>query len=119
MNAYADAGQASKEAMDTVLKSLSAVTKGFQQIAAETGDFAKRNYESSSRFAEELAQTRTPDKALELQSAYLKNSYEAWVAQASKIGDIYAEVARESFKPFENGVAKATNYAQNAAPDAN
>lgn len=115
MNMYADAGQASKEAMDNVLKSISAMTKGFQQIAAETGDFTKRNYETSTKMLEELAQTRTPDKVIEVQTNYMKSCYEAWVSQASKINEIYAGVARETFKPFENNLNKAANFAQDAS----
>ncbi len=114
MNTYADAGQAGKEAMDTFIKSVSTMTKGFQQIAAENGDFTKRSFENSTKLLEELAQTRTPDKAIEIQTAYLKSSYEAWMTQASKIGEIYTNIARETFKPFEQNVNKAASYAQDA-----
>ena len=34
-------------------------------------------------------------------------SYEAFVAEATKIGDLYAELAKEAYKPFELIVAKA------------
>ncbi|WP_427023272.1 phasin family protein [Aureimonas ureilytica] len=118
MNMYADAGQAGKEAMDTFIKSVSTVTKGFQQIAAETGDFTKRSYETSAKMLEELAQTRTPDKAIEIQTAYFKSSYDAWMAQATKMNELYANIARETFKPFETSVNKATSYAQDAMQQA-
>lgn len=118
MNAYADAGQVGKEAMDNFIKSVSTLTKGFQQIASETGEFTKRNYETSAKMLEELAQTRTPDKAIEIQSAYAKNFYEAWVSQATKIGELYTNIARESFKPLETNLNKATSYAQDSVQQA-
>ncbi|RUU57097.1 phasin family protein, partial [Mesorhizobium sp. M2C.T.Ca.TU.009.01.2.1] len=33
--------------------------------------------------------------------------YESFVAEASKIGNLYAELAKEAYKPFESVVAKA------------
>ena len=46
-------------------------------------------------------------KAIEIQTDYAKSAYEGFVAQATKIGELYADLAKETYKPFEAYVAKA------------
>ena len=47
------------------------------------------------------------EKAIELQTEYAKTSYEGFVAKATKIGELYSDLAKESYKPFETLLAKA------------
>ena len=44
---------------------------------------------------------------MEVQSEYLKSSYEDFVAQSTKLGELYAGLAKEAYKPFEGVMAKA------------
>ena len=41
------------------------------------------------------------DKAIEVQSAFVKSAYETYLARVTKIGELYAEFAKETYKPFE------------------
>ena len=43
-----------------------------------------------------------------LQQAYFKTADEGFVVQATKIGGLYADLAKETYKPFEDYVAKIT-----------
>ena len=47
------------------------------------------------------------EKAIEIQTDYAKQTYEGFVAEATKLGELYAELAKEAYKPFEALVAKA------------
>lgn len=107
MTAYEDANKFSKDALDNTMKSFSAVTKGFQQIAAETTDFTKRSYEHSAKVFEQLTQVKSFDKVVEVQNDFAKAAYQAWVAQATKMGELYADIAKEAYKPFENTLSAA------------
>ncbi|WP_062202459.1 phasin family protein [Aureimonas sp. AU12] len=118
MNVYEDANKAGKESMDNALKSFSAVTKGFQQIASETGEFSKRSYEQTAQMFEKLTQVKTLDKAVELQTEYARSAYETWMSQATKMGEMYAEIARETYKPFENTALAAGKFGTDAAKQA-
>ncbi|MBC8130235.1 MAG: phasin family protein [Rhizobiaceae bacterium] len=109
MNTYEDTGKMSKEAMDNAMKSFSVMTKGMQQIAAETTDFTKRSYEHSAKTFEQLAQVKSLDKVVEVQNEYAKSAYQAWVAQATKMGELYADLAKEAYKPFETMMSSAAN----------
>jgi phasin family protein len=114
MSNFDEAGNVSKDAMDNAMRSFSAMTRGFQQIAAETTEFTKRSYEQSARMFEQLAQSRSLDKALEVQNEYAKNAYQEWVSQATKMSEIYSGMAREVYKPFEASMTNAANAGQAA-----
>ncbi len=47
------------------------------------------------------------EKAIEIQTDYAKSAYEGFVSQATKMGELYADLAKEAYKPFETLVAKA------------
>mgnify|MGYP001628034942 FL=1 len=94
--------------MDNMLTAYSSMTKGFQQIAAEAADYSKKSYEDSAAAFEKLVTAKSLDKAFEVQSDYAKTSYEGFVAQATKMGELYTDLAKEAYKPFEDAVAKAS-----------
>lgn len=97
-----------KEGMDVAMSSFGAWSKGAQAIAAEIADYSKKSVEDSAAAWEKLLGAKTPDKALEVQSAYLKSSYEDFVAEATKIGELYVDLAKEAYKPFEGAFARAS-----------
>lgn len=106
MNSFEDAGKFGKEMMDNNLKSMAAATKGFQALAAEGAEFSKAQFETGSATLEKMFSAKSLEKAMEIQADYLKNSYEAYVAQTTKVTDMIADIASEAYKPFEKAVAK-------------
>src|SRR5262252_11058107 len=91
----------SKDNMDIAMKSFGAVSKGVQAIAVEVADYSKKSFEEGSAAAEKLLGAKSLDKALEIQADYAKTAYEGFVAQATKISELYADLAKETYKPFE------------------
>jgi hypothetical protein len=104
---FEDAGKFGKEFADTGLKSFASVSKGVQAIAIETTEYTKKSFEAGSAALEKLFTAKTLEKAIEIQTDYAKQAYEGFVAQATKLGELYAEVAKDAYKPFESIVAKA------------
>jgi hypothetical protein len=107
MQSFDDAGKAGKEFMDTGLKSFAAVSKNAQAIAVEATEYSKKAFESGSAAFEKLTSAKSLDKAFEIQTDYAKTAYEGFVSQATRMGELYAEMARDAYKPFESVVAKA------------
>jgi len=104
---FEDLQQVGKENVDATLKSLGALTKGAQAIAVEVADYSKKSFEDSSAALEKMFGVKSLDKALEVQTEFAKSAYEGFVAKASKLGELYADLAKESYKPFEAMLAKA------------
>ncbi len=96
-----------KEQFDAAVASAGTCTKSLQAIAAAYGDYTKKSFEEGSAFIEKLAGVRSLDKALEVQTSYAKSAYETFVAESTKIGELYKDFAKEAYKPFEGFLAKA------------
>ena len=98
-----------KDNMDATLKSFGAVSKSVQAIAVEVADYSKKSFEEGTAAIEKLFGAKSVEKAIEVQSDYVKSTYEGFVAEATKLGELYADLAKESYKPFESYLAKATS----------
>jgi hypothetical protein len=96
-----------KDNADAALKSFGAVSKGAQAIAIESADFAKKSFEQGTATIEKLVGAKTLDKAIEIQADYVRSAYEGVVAQTTKIGELYASLAKDVFKPYETLAAKS------------
>lgn len=97
-----------KDNVEATLKSVGAASKAFQAIAAEVTNYAKKSFEDGTAAMERLLGAKTFEKAIEVQSEYVKTSYEGFVTEATKLGELYADLAKESYKPFEGYLAKVT-----------
>lgn len=104
---FEDLQQVSKDNVEVAMKSVGALSKGAQAIAVEVADYSKKSFEDGTAALEKLFGVKSFEKAIELQTEFAKTSYEGFVAKASKIGELYADLAKESYKPFESMFAKA------------
>ena len=99
----------SKNNFDATVRSYSELNKGFQAIAAKITDYSKQAFEDATRAFEQLAGAKSLEHVFEIQSQYAKKAYDSWVAEASKLGEMYVAVARDAYKPVEKVVAKRTS----------
>ena len=97
-----------KDSVDAAIKALGAVSKSAQAIAVETVDYSKKAFEESTATIEKLFGAKSVEKAIEIQQDYLKSAYEGFVAQATKIGELYVDLAKEAYKPYEGYLSKLT-----------
>jgi phasin family protein len=97
-----------KDNMEMALTSLGAWTKSAQAIAVEVADYSKKSVEDSAAAWQRLIGAKTMEKAMEVQSEYLKSSYEDFVAEATKLGELYVDLAKQAYKPIEGALAKAS-----------
>lgn len=109
---FDDANLFGKDAMDSVLKSYSTATKGFQAIAAEAADYSKKSYETGLAHFEQLASAKSIEAVFELQANYAKNALESYIAEMTKIGEMYQSLAKDAYKPVEATAQKAAATAK-------
>lgn len=91
-----------KDSVEVALNSLSAWTRSAQAIAVEIADFSQKSLAGSAAAWEKLVEAKSFEKAVEVQGQYLKSSYEDFVAQATKVGDLCADLAKDTCKPFQD-----------------
>ena len=78
-----------------------------QAIAAEMTDYTKRSFEESTTTFEKLLSAKSVEQAIEIQSGFAKRAYDGYMHQLSKIGGMYAELAKEAYKPVEKALQGA------------
>ncbi|CAN5217294.1 phasin family protein [soil metagenome] len=100
--------QYGKEQFDAAVASANTFSSGLQSIATAYGEYAKKSFEDTKGFVEKLSGVKSIEKAIELQTEYAKTSYETFVAESQKIGELYTDLAKQAFKPFEGFVAKVS-----------
>jgi hypothetical protein len=103
-----DIQQYGKEQLETVVASATSVQHGVQAIALAYGDYAKKSFEDGKALAEKLSSVKSLDKAIEVQTDYVKTAYDGFVAESQKLAGLYADLAKQTFKPLEGLVAKFT-----------
>lgn len=104
---FEDAGKYGKDFLDSGLASFTAVTRDAQAISTEASDYAKKVFETGTATLQNLVSAKSIEKVVEIQSAYARQAYEGFVAEATRISELYADMAKDAYKPFESVVAKA------------
>ena len=103
---FEDIQKLGKDNVDVAMQQFGTVSKGWQAIAAEFADYSKKSFENGSAALEKLIGAKSLDKAIEVQSEYVKSAYEGFVAQSTKLGELYTDLAKETYKPLEGFIAK-------------
>ena len=101
--------KSSKDNYDAMLRSYGELNEGFQAIAKRWTEFSKQSFEDASRTWEQLMGVKSLDQAFEIQTNYAKRAYDNWMAEVSKIGEMYRSAASGAYKPVEQAVSKYTD----------
>jgi len=72
-----------------------------QATGTEASDYSRRSLENSTSFVARLLGAKSFDSVIQIHSEYAKTSYEGFVAQAKKMGELYSDLAKEFFKPIQ------------------
>ncbi|MEM7192323.1 MAG: phasin family protein [Pseudomonadota bacterium] len=98
-----------KDNYEAVVKSCGEMNKGFQEIGASFTDYSKQAFADATSTFEKLSGAKSLEHAMEIQTDYAKSAYEKWMAEMTKIGEMYASVAKKAYKPVEKAVSKTTS----------
>ena len=96
----------SRDGLDAAVHSFGEVNNGFQSIAAEVTDYSKKAFEDSFRALEQILGAKSVGQAIEIQSQFAKKAYDTYIAEMSKLGEMYVGLARNVYKPVQQATAK-------------
>jgi hypothetical protein len=104
---FEDFQKLGQQNVDTAMKMFGEWSKGWQAIAAEMTDYTKRSFEEGTATVEKLMTAKSFEQAVEIQTGFAKRAYDDYMHQVSKIGGLYAELAKEAYKPVEKALQGA------------
>jgi hypothetical protein len=96
-----------KNGFDAAVSSFGEMNKGLQAIAAEVTGYSRKAFEDGTRAFEQLLGAKSFEQVIQIHSEYTKNAYDTYIAELSKLGEMYAGLTRNAYKPVEQAAAKA------------
>ena len=72
-----------------------------EEIFTEGTDYTKKLMDTRLVFVEKLLGAKSLDTVIQVQSEYAKTLYADFAAQATKMGELYSNLAKACFKPIE------------------
>lgn len=90
-----------KDSVERTSRSIAAVAQEMQDLVADAADYSRSSFTASTRALERLLGASSVEKALEIQAAFAKTSYEGFITHTTRVGEAMTNIARESVKPFE------------------
>lgn len=101
MKGFEDFQKLGQTNMDATMKMWGDMSKGWQAVAAEFSDYTKRSFEDGTSTLEKLMGAKSLEQAMDIQTKYVKRSYDEYMHQMAKVGTMYAELAKEAYRPME------------------
>lgn len=78
-----------------------------QTIANAYRDYTRKSLEEFGSFVEQISGVRSIEKAMTVQSEFVKRAYENSVAESQKICELHNRLARQTLDPFKGLTGKA------------
>jgi hypothetical protein len=79
-----------------------------QAIVVELADYSQQSLDQGSAALNKLLAAKTIDTAVALHGEYMRTAYQDFVARTAKLGEIYTELAKDTYRPFERYLATAS-----------
>lgn len=89
-----------QENVEAVVTSSKIAAKAAESLGAELAAYSKKTYEDGMAAAKELTSCKSVTEFVEKQTAFTKASFEGFVAEATKLNEMYAAAAKEAFAPL-------------------
>ena len=97
---FEDASQFGQENVEAMVASSKVIAKAAEEMNAEVIAFSKKNYEDSMAAMKEMGAVKSVSEFFEMQTTLAKTSFEGFVAEATKLNEMYAAAAKDAFAPI-------------------
>jgi ribosomal protein S17E len=87
-----------KSTKEFPMTDMTVIQDKMKAIASAHADYTKSSFEANKAYMEKLATTKAPDQAMQITSDHMKSAYETFVAEATKIGDMYKDFFKSVFE---------------------
>jgi phasin family protein len=93
--------------LEAVLKASQIYTSGVQEISKQMAASGKTSFEEHVAFTRSLIGVKSVKEAVDLQTGFVKSSFEKAVAEANKITDASVKLSEQAIAPLTARVALA------------
>ena len=111
---FADMNAHSKRNLEAVVASMTAATKGAEALGAQVTAYSKKAAEDHIAAAKTLTSAKSLQEAVELQTAYAKSFFDAYLAEANRWSDTVSGSVKETMRPINERVSAVVEQFQTA-----
>ena len=104
LSALGEANAYSKKNLEAVVASVTAATKGAEALGAQAMAYSKKAMEDHVAAAKSLTTAKSVQEVVELQTAYAKSAFEAYIAEMTKASETVSASVKQSFQPINERV---------------
>jgi phasin family protein len=94
--------------VDALTKASELATKAAEGINEEITSYSKKSFEDGVAAMQDLASAKTATELFEKQSVFAQSAFEGFVAQATKMNEIFTATAKEVTAPIGERFDAAT-----------
>ena len=114
LSALGEANVHSKKNLEAVVASVTASTKGAEALGAQAMAYSKKALEDHVAAAKSLTTAKSVQEVVELQTAYAKSAFEAYIAEMTKASETVSASVKQSFQPINERVTAFVEKFQGA-----
>ena len=104
----------SKSNLDALTASATAAQKGAETLSAQALSYGKTSWEQSVAAAQSMAQARSIQELIELQTNFAKSAMETHLSEVTKMTETLTGSVKDSFKPINERVTATVEKFQAA-----
>jgi len=95
-----DANRFGQQNVEAMVASGKAVAKAAEEMNAEIIAFSKKSYEDGVAAAKGMTAVKSASELFEMQTELAKSAFEGFVAQATRLNEMYTSAAKTAIEPL-------------------
>ena len=114
MTAINEMNAHSKKNLEAVVASVTAATKGAEALGARAIAYSKKTVEDQVAAAKTLSTAKSVQEVVELQTAFAKTAFEAYVAEVNKMAEAVSASMKDAMSPINERVTAMVERVQSS-----
>ncbi len=106
---FEEMNEMAKGNIEAMVEASRIAAKGLESLGQEMAEFGRKSFEHATSTAKTLATVKSPTEFMKLQSDFVRQSFDSFVAEASKTTEMMIKLAGDAAQPISNRVAVAAD----------
>jgi phasin family protein len=112
---FEEMNEMAKGNIEAMVEASRIAAKGLETLGQEMAEYGRKSFEHATSTAKTLASVKSPTEFMKLQSDFVRQSFDSFVAEASKTTEMMIKLAGDAAQPISNRVAVAADKVKTVA----
>lgn len=112
---FEEMNEMAKGNIEAMVEASRIAAKGLESLGQEMAEYGRKSFEHATSTAKTLASVKSPTEFMKLQSDFVRQSFDSFVAEASKTTEMMIKLAGDAAQPISNRVAVAADKVKTVA----